>query len=62
MSKHTKRALRFVTRNDPDTGAAVTRLTPRDVTCHRNYFYQKSFTNDGRKLIFGGEIGPAPLG
>lgn len=60
MSKHTKRALSFETRNDPDTGTAVTRLTPRDVTCHRNYFYQKCFTNDGRKLIFGGEFGPAP--
>jgi oligogalacturonide lyase len=36
----------------------VTRLTPRDVTCHRNYFYQKCFTNDGKRLIFGGEFGP----
>ena len=58
MSKHTRRALPFETRTDPDTGAAVTRLTPREVTCHRNYFYQKCFTNDGKRLIFGGEFGP----
>lgn len=25
-----------------------------DVTCHRNYFYQKCFTRDGSKLLFGG--------
>jgi oligogalacturonide lyase len=24
------------------------------VICHRNYFYQKCFTRDGSKLIFGG--------
>lgn len=60
MSKGTVRKLPFQTRTDPDTGAKVTRLTPRDVTCHRNYFYQKCFTNDGRKLIFAGEFGPAP--
>ncbi|APV51836.1 oligogalacturonate lyase [Betaproteobacteria bacterium GR16-43] len=58
MSKHTRRDLRFETRTDPDTGAGITRLTPRDVTCHRNYFYQKCFTNDGKRLIFGGEFGP----
>jgi oligogalacturonide lyase len=28
------------------------------VTCHRNYFYQKCFTNDGQRLIFGAEFGP----
>lgn len=56
--KHTERQLQFVTRQDPDTGAKVTRLTPTDVTCHRNYFYQKCFTNDGAKLIFGAEFGP----
>ena len=58
MSKHTRRRLRYQTRHDPDTGARVTRLTPPDVTCHRNYFYQKCFTNDGSKLIFGAEFGP----
>ncbi len=56
--KATERQLRFVTRQDPDTGARVTRLTPTDVTCHRNYFYQKCFTNDGQRLIFGAEFGP----
>lgn len=58
MSKSTQRKMQFVTRQDPDTGARVTRLTPLDVTCHRNYFYQKCFTNDGSKLIFGAEFGP----
>jgi oligogalacturonide lyase len=56
--KHTVRTLTFDVSTDPDTGARVTRLTPIDVTCHRNYFYQKCFTNDGRKLVFGGEFGP----
>jgi oligogalacturonide lyase len=51
-SLHT-RTLDFVTSLDPDTGARVTRLTPLDVTCHRNYFYQKCFTRDGRHLLFG---------
>ncbi len=36
----------------------MTRLTPLDVTCHRNYFYQKCFTNDGNRLLFAGEFGP----
>ena len=60
MSKATVRPMPFETRQDPDTGARITRLTPRDVTCHRNYFYQKCFTNDGSKLIFGAEFGPQP--
>jgi oligogalacturonide lyase len=60
MSKATQHQLQFVTRQDPDTGASVTRLTPTDVTCHRNYFYQKCFTNDGARLIFGAEFGPGP--
>jgi oligogalacturonide lyase len=46
--------LKFQDFKDPSTGARVTRLTPVDVTCHRNYFYQKCFTNDGSKLLFGG--------
>jgi oligogalacturonide lyase len=58
MSKATVRQLSFHTRHDPDTGALVTRLTPLDVTCHRNYFYQKCFTNDGGRLLFGAEFGP----
>ncbi len=60
MSKHTQRPLRFETRTDAVTGARVTRLTPADVTCHRNYFYQKCFTQDGGRLLFGAEFGPAP--
>lgn len=60
MNKGTRRALNFVTRTDPDTGARVTRLTPPTITCHRNYFYQKCFTADGGTLIFGAEFGPGP--
>ncbi len=52
--KRTERQLNFLSRRDPDTGARVTRLTPLDVTCHRNYFYQKCFSNDGSKLLFAG--------
>lgn len=58
MSKGTRRTMPFQSWADRDTGAIVTRLTPLDVTCHRLYFYQKCFTNDGRKLVFGGEFGP----
>lgn len=60
MSKGTERPFQFETKADPDTGAEVTRLTPLDVTCHRPYFYQKSFTNDGRRVLFGAEFGPLP--
>lgn len=41
---------------DEDTGARVTRLTPPNVICHRNYFYQKCFLNAGRSLIFAAEF------
>lgn len=58
MPKHTRRQLAFETRADAETGARVIRLTPPDVTCHRTYFYQKSFTTDGQRLVFGGEFGP----
>lgn len=54
MAKGDKIQLAFHDFIDEDTGARVTRLTPIDVTCHRNYFYQKCFTNDGQKLLFGG--------
>jgi oligogalacturonide lyase len=60
MSKSTIRRFEFAVRHDADTGARITRLTPTDVTCHRNYFYQKCFTNDGTRLLFGGEFGPQP--
>lgn len=46
--------LTFRTRLDPETGHEVIRLTPPHIVCHRNYFYQKCFTRDGNKLIFGG--------
>ena len=58
MTVAQERQLQFHTRQDPDTGAKVVRLTPTDITCHRNYFYQKCFTNDGKKLVFAGEFGP----
>ncbi|MDB1125937.1 oligogalacturonate lyase family protein [Vibrio algarum] len=41
---------------DEDTKVKVTRLTPKGTTCHRNYFYQKCFTNDGTKLLFAGDF------
>lgn len=41
---------------DEDTGSRVTRLTPPDVICHRNYFYQKCFLDEGRSLIFAAEF------
>lgn len=46
--------LDFITYQDDVTGAEIIRLTPPDVICHRNYFYQKCFLDGGRKLIFGG--------
>lgn len=46
--------LTFRTRLDQETGHEVIRLTPPHIVCHRNYFYQKCFTRDGSKLIFGG--------
>jgi oligogalacturonide lyase len=54
MAKGDTFQLKFHDFTDPVTGVRVTRLTPPDVTCHRNYFYQKCFTNDGKKLMFGG--------
>ncbi|MGG2079784.1 oligogalacturonate lyase family protein [Lelliottia nimipressuralis] len=46
--------LTFRTRQDSETGHEVIRMTPPHIICHRNYFYQKCFTQDGSKLIFGG--------
>lgn len=48
--------LNYVEYTDEDTGARVIRLTPPDIICHRNYFYQKCFLDGGRKLIFAGEF------
>lgn len=46
--------LSFLHTQDSETGHQVIRMTPPHVICHRNYFYQKCFTRDGGKLIFGG--------
>lgn len=54
MPKGHQIALPFHRYQDPDTGVWMTRLTPPEVLCHRNYFYQKCFSNDGRRLLFGG--------
>ncbi|MES9030580.1 oligogalacturonate lyase family protein, partial [Cutibacterium acnes] len=48
--------LKFDTFIDSDTQVKVTRLTPIDVICHRNYFYQKCFTQDGNNLLFAGDF------
>ncbi|WGL57052.1 oligogalacturonate lyase family protein [Kluyvera intermedia] len=46
--------LNFRQKTDSETGHEVIRMTPPHIICHRNYFYQKCFTRDGGKLIFGG--------
>lgn len=46
--------LNFRQQTDSETGHEVIRMTPPHIICHRNYFYQKCFTRDGGKLIFGG--------
>lgn len=56
MAKGAQIQLNFHTVQDAQTGANVTRLTPPDVLCHRNYFYQKCFTRDGNRLLFAGEF------
>jgi hypothetical protein len=43
MAKGMRVKLNYAVSRDPDTGAEITRLTPPEVTCHRNYFYQKCF-------------------
>jgi len=55
MAKGSTVQFQFHHFTDATTGARVTRLSPVDVSCPRNYFYQKCFTNDGKKLIFGCE-------
>lgn len=54
MAKGQNIPLQFHAFKDESTGANITRLTPLDTLCHRNYFYQKCFTNDANGLIFGG--------
>ncbi|HEX5127905.1 MAG TPA: oligogalacturonate lyase family protein [Rhodocyclaceae bacterium] len=56
MAKGDTRQLTFHDFMDPTTGVRVTRLTPPDVINHRNYFYQKCFTRDGRFLLFGSDF------
>ncbi len=56
MPKGSEVQLHFQITPDAKTGAQITRLTPPDVLCHRNYFYQKCFTRDGNKLLFAGEF------
>ena len=50
--------LSFLHTQDSETAHQVIRMTPPHVICHRNYFYQKCFTRDGSKLIFGRAITP----
>ena len=57
MSKASTRQFEFTVKTDPDTGARVTRLSPLDTACHRTYFYQKCFSNDGNRLVFGARSG-----
>ncbi|MEA9392062.1 oligogalacturonate lyase family protein [Acerihabitans sp. TG2] len=56
MAKGQVITLSYYTYIDTTTGAQVTRLTPPDITCHRNYFYQKCFSRDGSKLLFSGSF------
>ncbi len=56
MAKGDIITLDFTTFTDSDTNIEVTRITPKDVICHRNYFYQKCFTNDGKHLLFAGDF------
>jgi oligogalacturonide lyase len=56
MAKGSVVKLYFQTWQDAGSGTQITRLTPPEVLCHRNYFYQKCFTNDGNRLLFAGEF------
>lgn len=56
MAKGSIHQFNFHRTTDAGTGTQLTRLTPPEVLCHRNYFYQKCFTNDGSKLLFAGEF------
>ncbi|MBS6366704.1 MAG: hypothetical protein KH420_05080, partial [Clostridiales bacterium] len=40
----------------PHSGRSLHFWCPPEVTCHRNYFYQKCFFNDGSHLLFAGEF------
>lgn len=56
MALGTVTQLEFKTTTDAKTGAKVVQLTPDGTVCHRNYFYQKCFTNDGKKLLFAADF------
>ena len=56
MAKGSTLQFQYLESTDPDTGVRITRLSPPDVACPRNYFYQKCFTQDGSQLMFGGEF------
>ena len=56
MAKGDIKKLKFESFYDSESNNEVIRLTPTDILCHRNYFYQKCFTNDGKKLIFAVEF------
>lgn len=44
MAKGDIKKLKFESFYDSDSNNEVIRLTPTDILCHRNYFYQKCFT------------------
>ena len=54
MAKGDVTPLTFTSEIDPVTQLRVLRLTPRDRIFHRNYFYQKCFSQQGRQLLIGG--------
>jgi oligogalacturonide lyase len=56
MAKGSVFQFKFFEYRDSSTGIRVTRLSPPDVACMRNYFYQKCFSRDGGRLIFGSEL------
>lgn len=56
MAKGNIVKLSFSSFIDEDSNNEIIRLTPEGVLCHRNYFYQKCFTNDGQKILFSGEF------
>lgn len=57
MAKGDEASFAFRAFRDRDTGTLVTRLTPQGTHCLRNYFYQKGFTADGKRLLVGSDLG-----
>lgn len=56
MPKNKEIKLNFSVSYDKITNNKITRLTPLEVSCHRNYFYQKCFLNNGKDILFAGEF------